>query len=129
MRRTTIQAPTLAIVFWMTLASTLVMTSGPCCSSAIAGAAVARDLGRDRLQRAPDLRLRPGDLDDHGAQPAADRLEHVGDDDPGARRRLRRVVAERELHWQDGAAIVLVLLAIATVLLPARRGTQPVEPA
>jgi len=34
-----------------------------------------------------------------------------------------------KLHWQDGAAIVLVLLAIATVLLPARRGTQPVEPA
>ena len=34
-----------------------------------------------------------------------------------------------QLHWQDGAAIVLVLVAIAAVLLPARRVTQPVEPA
>ena len=34
-----------------------------------------------------------------------------------------------KLHWQDGAAIVLVLVAIATVMLPARRSAQPVEPA
>ena len=29
-----------------------------------------------------------------------------------------------QLHWQDGAAIVLVLVAIASVMLPARRA-QP----
>jgi drug/metabolite transporter (DMT)-like permease len=34
-----------------------------------------------------------------------------------------------QLHWQDGAAIVLVLVAIATVMLPARPSVQPVEPA
>ena len=80
----------------MTLASTLVMSVATLLFERDRWTrAAARHLGRDRLQRDPDLRLRPGDLADHGAQPAADRLEHVGDDDPGARRRLRRVVAER----------------------------------
>ena len=33
-----------------------------------------------------------------------------------------------QLHWQDGAAIVLVLVAIASVMLPAR-GAQRGEAA
>ena len=36
---------------------------------------------------------------------------------------------DEQLHWQDGAAIVLVMVAIASVMLPARRSAQPVEPA
>ena len=65
MRRTAIQAPTLAIVFWMTLAQhpgderrDAAVRARPL------GRAAGRDLGRDRLQRAADLRLRPGDLAD-----------------------------------------------------------------
>ena len=43
-----------------------------------------RRLG-DRLQRRPHLRLRAADLAHPRAHPAADRVEHVGDADPGAR--------------------------------------------
>jgi hypothetical protein len=55
--RTTIAAPTLAIVFWMTLATTLVMTRAACCSSATAGRRRRGRRWRRRLQRRPDLRL------------------------------------------------------------------------
>jgi threonine/homoserine efflux transporter RhtA len=33
-----------------------------------------------------------------------------------------------QLHWQDGAAIVLVLVAIASVMLPPRGGRPAAAP-
>ena len=130
MRRTTIQAPTLAIVFWMTLASTLVMTLGtvlferhrwipplPATWGAIAYNALlifgfAQAIWMMMARNLPPI----------ASSMSVMMIPVLG------------VVSgawwlNEELHWQDGAAIVLVLLAIATVLLPARRGTQPVEPA
>jgi len=130
MRRTTIQAPTLAIVFWMTLASTLVLTAGtvlferhrwipplPATWGAIAYNALlifgfAQAIWMMMARNLPPI----------ASSMSVMMIPVLG------------VVSgawwlNEELHWQDGAAIVLVLLAIATVLLPARRGTQPVEPA
>ena len=130
MRRTTIQAPTLAIVFWMTLASTLVLTAGtvlferhrwipplPATWGAIAYNALlifgfAQAIWMMMARNLPPI----------ASSMSVMMIPVLG------------VVSgawwlNEKLHWQDGAAIVLVLLAIATVLLPARRGTQPVEPA
>ena len=53
MRRTTIAAPTLAIVFWMTLASTLVMTTG---DAAVRARPLARAERGDDLQRSATTR-------------------------------------------------------------------------
>ena len=33
---------------------------------------------------------------------------------------------KEQLHWQDGAAIALMMVAIGSVLLPARRAPGPV---
>jgi drug/metabolite transporter (DMT)-like permease len=130
MRRTRIQAPTLAIVFWMTLASTLVMTGAmllfererwtapsPATWSAIAYNALlifgfAQAIWLMMARNLPPV----------ASSMSVMMIPVLG------------VVSgawwlNEQLHWQDGAAIALVLLAIATVMLPARRSAQPVEPA
>jgi len=130
MRRTTIQAPTLAIVFWMTLASTLVMTAGTVLferhrwtepSPATWGAIAYNALLIFGFAQAIWMMM-ARNLPPIASSMSVMMIPVLG------------VVSgawwlNEKLHWQDGAAIVLVLLAIATVLLPARRGTQPVEPA
>ena len=65
MRRTRIAAPTLAIVFWMTIAHHAGHDRGDrAVRAGSLGAPRPRDDGRDRLQRGPDLRLRATDLAD-----------------------------------------------------------------
>jgi drug/metabolite transporter (DMT)-like permease len=136
MRRTTIEAPTLAIVFWMTLASTLVMTlgtvlferdrwtaPGPATWGAIAYNALlifgfAQAIWLIMARNLPPI-----------ASSMSVMLIPVLGVVSGA------WWLNEQLHWQDGAAIVLVIVAIAMVLLPARRAAaapsanQPVEPA
>ena len=131
MRRTRIQAPTLAIVFWMTLASTLVMTIGtvlferdrwippPAATwGAIAYNAVlifgfAQAIWLIMARNLPPI-----------ASSMSVMMIPVLGTLSGA------LWLNEKLHWQDGAAIVLVIVAIASVMLPARRGAvQPVEPA
>jgi drug/metabolite transporter (DMT)-like permease len=130
MRRTRIQAPTLAIVFWMTLASTLVVTvatllferdrwTSP--SPATWGAIAYNALLIFGFAQAIWLMM-------------ARNLPPVASSMSVMMIPVLGVVSGawwlgEQLHWQDGAAIALVLLAIATVLLPARRSAQPVEPA
>ena len=130
MRRTTIQAPTLAIVFWMTLASTLVLTAGtvlferhrwipplPATWGAIAYNALlifgfAQAIWMMMARNLPPI----------ASSMSVMMIPVLG------------VVSgawwlNEQLHWQDGAAIALVIVAIASVMLPARRSAQPVEPA
>ena len=130
MRRTTIQAPTLTIVFWMTLASTLVMTvatllferdrwtaPSPATWGAIAYNALlifgfAQAIWMMMARNLPPI----------ASSMSVMMIPVLG------------VVTgawwlNEQLHWQDGAAILLVLVAIATVMLPARPSVQPVEPA
>jgi drug/metabolite transporter (DMT)-like permease len=129
MRRTTIQAPTLTIVFWMTLASTLVMSVAtllferdrwtpppPATWGAIAYNAIlifgfAQAIWLIMARNLPPI----------ASSMSVMMIPVLG------------VVTgawwlDEQLHWQDGAAIVLVLVAIATVMLPARPSFQPVEP-
>jgi len=135
MRRTTIQAPTLAIVFWMTLASTLVMSVAtllferdrwiappPATWGAIAYNALlifgfAQAIWLIMARNLPPI-----------ASSMSVMMIPVLGTVAGA------YWLNERLHWQDGAAIVLVLVAIAAVLLPSRRtaaptANQPVEPA
>ena len=121
MRRTTIAAPTLALVFWMTLATTLVMT-------------IATMLFERDRWLAPD----PSTLAAIGynavlifglAQPIwlilARALPPIASSMSVMLIPVLGTLAGAEwlhetLHWQDGVAIVLVLLAIASVMWPAR---------
>jgi drug/metabolite transporter (DMT)-like permease len=126
MRRTTIAAPTLAIVFWMTLLTTLAMSvatalfererwavPAPLTIAAIAYNAVlifglaqpvwlimARNLAP--IASSMSVMLIPV----VGTLAGASWLGEA-------------------LHWQDGAAIVLVLVAIASVMWPARGRPAP----
>jgi drug/metabolite transporter (DMT)-like permease len=133
MRRTTIEAPTLAIVFWMTLASTLVMTAAtilferdrwaappPATWGAVAYNAViifgfAQAIWLIMARNLPPV-----------ASSMSVMLIPVLGTVSGA------WWLNEQLHWQDGAAIVLVLLAIASVMIPPRRNAAaqpPLEPA
>ena len=130
MRRTAIQAPTLTIVFWMTLASTLVMSvatllferdrwTAP--SPATWGAIAYNALLIFGFAQAIWLMM-ARNLPPIASSMSVMMIPVLG------------VVTgawwlNEQLHWQDGAAILLVLVAIATVMLPARPSTQPVEPA
>jgi len=134
MRRTRIQAPTLAIVFWMTLASTLVMS-------------VATVLfERDRWMAPPPATwgaIAYNAILIFGFAQAiwmimARNLPPIASSMSVMMIPVLGVVSgawwlNEQLHWQDGAAIVLVMVAIASVMWPARRGAaaaaQPVEPA
>jgi drug/metabolite transporter (DMT)-like permease len=130
MRRTRIQAPTLAIVFWMTLASTLVMT--------VATLLFERDRWTAPLPATWGAIAYNAFLIFGFAQAIwmimARNLPPIASSMSVMMIPVLGVVSgawwlNEQLHWQDGAAIVLVLVAIATVLLPARPSTQPVEPA
>ncbi len=122
MRRTTIEAPTLAIVFWMTLLATLCMTAwtvlferdrwvvpSPATMGAIAYNAVlifgfAQAIWLMMARNLPPV-----------ASSMSVMLIPVLGTLSGA------WFLGEQLHWQDGAAIVLVLLAIASVMWPARQ--------
>jgi drug/metabolite transporter (DMT)-like permease len=121
MRRTRIAAPTLAIVFWMTLASTLVMTLATVLFErhrwAVPNTATALAIAYNAvlifgLAQAVWLVLA------RNLPPIASSMSVM----------LIPVLGTvsgawwlgEALHWQDGAAIVLVLLAIASVMWPTR---------
>ena len=121
MRRTTIQAPTLTIVFWMTLASTLVMSVAtllferdrwtpppPATWGAIAYNAIlifgfAQAIWLVMARNLPPI-----------ASSMSVMMIPVLGTLSGA------WWLGEALHWQDGAAIILVVLAIASVMWPAR---------
>jgi drug/metabolite transporter (DMT)-like permease len=130
MRRTRIAAPTLAIVFWMTLASTLVMSiatllferhrwAAPNASTLAAIAynavlifGVAQAIWLGMARNLPPI-----------ASSMSVMLIPVLGTVSGA------WWLGESLHWQDGAAIVLVLLAIASVMWPARGPRAPARAA
>lgn len=126
LRRTRMTAPTLAIVFWMTLITTLVM-------SVLAG------FGEHERWRAPEPQV--------WAAIAFNAVMIFGFAQPVwlyLARNLAPVAStlsvmmipvlgtlsgawwlNEQLHWQDFAAIVLMLAAIASVLWPARPASDP----
>jgi drug/metabolite transporter (DMT)-like permease len=126
MRRTTLTAPTLAIVFWMTALSTLVMTiatvlfererwlaPGAWTIGAIAYNAVlifglAQPVWLILARNLPPI-----------ASSMSVMLIPVLGTVSGA------WWLGEALHWQDGAAIVFVLLAIASVMWPTRGARGP----
>jgi drug/metabolite transporter (DMT)-like permease len=130
MRRTRIAAPTLAIVFWMTLASTLVMsvatllferhrwaapnasTVGAIAYNAVLIFGVAQAIWLSMARNLPPI-----------ASSMSVMLIPVLGTVSGA------WWLGESLHWQDGAAIVLVLLAIASVMWPARGPREPARTA
>ena len=126
MRRTTIAAPTLAIVFWMTLASTLVMTVATVLFErdrwAMPDATTFAAVGYNAV------------LIFGLAQPVwlilARALPPIASSMSVMMIPVLGTVSgawwlNEALHWQDGVAIVLVLLAIASVMWPTR--TRPPE--
>jgi drug/metabolite transporter (DMT)-like permease len=121
MRRTKIEAPTLAIVFWMTLLTTLVMT--------VATIAFERD--RWAVPNATTMAAIAYNavLIFGFAQPIwlilARSLPPVASSMSVMLIPVLGTISgawwlNEKLHWQDGAAIVLVLVAIASVMLPGR---------
>jgi drug/metabolite transporter (DMT)-like permease len=121
MRRTTLAAPTLAIVFWMTLLTTLVMS----------GATVLFERDRWHVPGAATLVsiAYNGILIFGIAQPIwlilARSLPPVASSMSVMLIPVLGTVSgawwlHEQLHWQDGAAIVLVLVAIASVMWPSR---------
>jgi drug/metabolite transporter (DMT)-like permease len=130
LRRTTMQTPTLAIVFWMTALTTLVMTL------------LAVAFEHDRWTTAPGdfvwLAIVFNAVLIFGyAQPAwlylARALPPIASTLAVMLIPVLGVLSGagwlgEVLHWQDAAAIVLMLVAIASVLLPAR-AAQPAGPA
>ena len=130
MRRTKIAAPTLAIVFWMTALSTLVMSvatllferdrwqfPGGWTTAAIAYNAVlifglAQPVWLILARNLPPI-----------ASSMSVMLIPVLGTVSGA------WWLGEALHWQDGAAIVLVLVAIAAVMWPARSRRAPAQAA
>jgi len=127
-RRTTIVAPTLAIVFWMTLLTTLVMS--------VATLAFERDRWTMPNTTTTFAILYNAVLIFGFAQPIwlilARSLPPVASSMSVMLIPVLGTISgawwlHEELHWQDGAAIVLVLVAIASVMLPSRaRQVEPV---
>ena len=124
MRRTTIAAPTLAIVFWMTLASTLVMTTATVLFErerwAVPNATTFAAVGYNAVLifglAQPVWLILARALPPIASSMSVMMIPVLG-----------TVVGawwlKEPLHWQDGAAIVLVLLAIASVMWPTRAET------
>ena len=122
MRRTTIAAPTLAIVFWMTLATALTMTtlawlferdrwtapSAPTWAAVVYNAVLIFGFAQ------PIWLVMARNLPPIASSMSVMMIPVLGT--------LTGAwwLGER-LHWQDGAAIVLVLVAIASVMWPTRR--------
>jgi len=130
MRRTRIAAPTLAIVFWMTALSTLVMS--------VATFLFERD--RWQLPGAPTaLAIAYNAVLIFGlAQPIwlvlARNLPPIASSMSVMLIPVLGTVSgawwlSEALHWQDGAAIALVLVAIASVMWPTRSRRAPAEAA
>ena len=130
MRRTRIAAPTLAIVFWMTALSTLVMS--------VATFLFERD--RWQLPGAPTaLAIAYNAVLIFGlAQPIwlvlARNLPPIASSMSVMLIPVLGTVSGawwlgESLHWQDGAAIALVLVAIASVMWPTRSRRAPAEAA
>ena len=130
MRRTRIAAPTLAIVFWMTALSTLVMS--------VATFLFERD--RWQLPGAPTaLAIAYNAVLIFGlAQPIwlvlARNLPPIASSMSVMLIPVLGTVSGawwlgEALHWQDGAAIALVLVAIASVMWPTRSRRAPAEAA
>ncbi|HEY2188481.1 MAG TPA: DMT family transporter [Caldimonas sp.] len=126
MRRTAIAAPTLAIVFWMTVATTLVMT--------VASAVFERDRWQVPGAATTAAIAYNAVLIFGLAQPIwlilARTLPPVASSMSVMLIPVLGTVAGawwlgELLHWQDGAAIVLVLLAIASVMWPTRGPRAP----
>ena len=122
LRRTRMTAPTLAIVFWMTVITTLVMTR--------AGRAVrARPLARRRGPTVWAAIVFNAVMIFGFAQPV---WLYLARSLPPVASTLSVMMIpvlgtlsgawwlDEQLHWQDFAAIVLMLAAIASVLWPAR---------
>ena len=126
MRRTRIAAPTLAIVFWMTVITTLVISAATLLFErerwALPGTATAWGIAYNAL------------LIIGLAQPIwlllARKLPPVASSMSVMLIPVLGTVAgawwlSEQLHWQDGAAIALVLMAIASVMWPARPAAAP----
>ena len=127
MRRTRIAAPTLAIVFWMTVATTLVVTIGTVfferhlwtLPNSATGWAIAYNAVLIFGFAQPIWLILARTLPPVASSMSVMLIPVLGT--------LSGAWWLGEtLHWQDGAAIVLVLLAIGSVMWPAR--VQPVEP-
>ena len=127
MRRTRIAAPTLAIVFWMTVLTTLVMSTATVLFErdrwALPGSATAWAIVYNAV------------LIFGFAQPVwlilARTLPPIASSMSVMLIPVLGTVAgawwlNEQLHWQDGAAIVLLLLAIGAVMWPARAERKPV---
>jgi len=130
MRRTRIAAPTLAIVFWMTLLSTLVMsaatlvfererwmapgawTTGAIAYNAVLIFGLAQPVWLVLARNLPPI-----------ASSMSVMLIPVLGTVSGA------WWLGEALHWQDGVALVLLLLAIASVMWPTRGPRAPAEAA
>ncbi len=128
MRRTTITAPTLAIVFWMTLLAALVLSAATIIFErsrwVLPDAKVSFAIAYNAILIfgfAQPIWL----ILARGLPPVASSMSVM----------LIPVVGtvsgawllNEQLHWQDGAAIVLILVAIASVMLPNRaRQVEPV---
>ena len=121
MRRTTIAAPTLAIVFWMTLSSTLVMTTATvlferdrwAVPSAVTLAAVGYNAVLIFGLAQPVWLILARALPPIASSMSVMMIPVLGTV-------IGALWLGEALHWQDGAAIVLVLLAIASVMWPTR---------
>ena len=121
MRRTTIAAPTLAIVFWMTLLTTLAMTGATAlferqrwaAPAPLTMAAIAYNAVLIFGLAQPVWLIMARNLPPIASSMSVMLIPVVG------------IITGawwlgETLHWQDGAAIVLVLLAIASVMWPVR---------
>lgn len=121
MRRTTIAAPTLAIVFWMTLSSTLVMTTATVLFErdrwAVPGAVTLAAVGYNAVLifglAQPVWLILARALPPIASSMSVMMIPVLGTI-------IGALWLGEALHWQDGAAIVLVLLAIASVMWPTR---------
>ncbi len=121
MRRTRIAAPTLAIVFWMTLLSALVMTAATVIFErdrwAVPGTATAWAIAYNAVLifgfAQPIWLILARTLPPIASTMSVMLIPVLGTV-AGA-----WWLGER-LHWQDGAAIVLVLVAIGSVMWPSR---------
>ena len=129
MRRTTIAAPTLAIVFWMTLSSTLVMTTATVLFErdrwAVPGAVTLAAVGYNAVLifglAQPVWLILARALPPIASSMSVMMIPVLGTI-------IGALWLGEALHWQDGAAIVLVLLAIASVMWPTRVPARRVRP-
>ncbi len=125
MRRTRIVAPTLAIVFWMTVATAVTMTTLSCLferdrwtlPSAPTWSAIAYNAVLIFGFAQPIWLVLARNLPPIASSMSVMMIPVLGT-------LTGAWWLGEQLHWQDGAAIVLVLVAIASVMWPARPPDQ-----